>query len=102
MHCMGKYKGFYRKTPPPGASKRTSIVHYSLFYDRIILEFKGGELYTYSYESTGVAVVEAMRSLAKSGQGLNRYLNETKPDFILGAEYSDRDLPRQMETYGGN
>lgn len=99
---MGKYKGFYRKSPPPGAAKRTSVQHYILFSDRIIIEFREGEIYTYSYETTGSDTVEAMRQLARSGQGLNRFINAYQPGYDLGyvpPEGSEAQVP--MEVYGG-
>lgn len=97
---MGKYRGFRRKSPTPGANKITSIRHYVLFRDRIILEFRGGELYTYSHEITGEEVVEEMRALAKSGQGLNRYLNSNQPEFEEGYVGPDTEEPGVQGSYG--
>jgi len=97
-----RYRGSTLKTHAKGASKKTSIYHYTLFRDRIILEFREGEEYTYSYESTGEDVVEHMRSLAKSGAGLNRFLNLYKPGYMLGSFPPDLD-PTQIDgDYSGD
>lgn len=97
---MGKYRGFHRKSPPPGANKITSIQRYTLFHDRIILEFREGELYTYSYEITGEEVVEEMRVLARSGQGLNRFINAYQPEFEEGHVGPDTGEPGVQGSYG--
>ncbi len=42
----------------------------------IIVKFKGtARTYTYSYQSAGQDQVETMKRLARSGNGLNSYIN---------------------------
>ena len=82
---MTQYRGSKLKTVAKGASKKTSVRHYTLSRDRIIIEFRQGKTYTYSYESAGEDAVEQMRSLARSGAGLNRFINAYRPGYILGS-----------------
>lgn len=41
----------------------------------IVKFYKTPKLYTYSYESAGKEKVETMKKLARSGEGLNEYIN---------------------------
>ena len=50
------------------------ITHYQIESDRIIVWFKGGKSYTYSYGGAGKSHVETMKSLARSGSGLSAYI----------------------------
>lgn len=49
-------------------------------------------VYIYTYQSAGEAAVEEMKSLLRSGAGLNRYINATKPGWDI---YAD---PRKFQT----
>ena len=40
----------------------------------IMIQFKDGSIYRYSYEKAGMGYVEKMKKLAKSGRGLNSYI----------------------------
>ena len=75
--------------------------HYTLFRDRVILEFREGEIYTYSYDTAGEQAVEAMRSLARGGAGLNRFLNTYRPGYSLGYEPPDLGVSDGDGDYDG-
>jgi len=64
-------------------SGRSAIVGYDNEYeDSITVFFKNGQQYTYTYDSAGEDNVQAMKELAKSGQGLNSYIyNNCRFDY---------------------
>lgn len=54
----------------------SGVEAYEFGYDYITVYFaKTARGYTYSYRSAGPAHVEAMKQLARNGQGLNEYIN---------------------------
>ena len=56
-------------------SGNSPITHYEIGEDYIIVRFKGGKDYTYSYQGkAGKNNVDAMKSLAKKGSGLSAYI----------------------------
>ena len=56
----------------------SGVTHYEFGNDYIILKFKGNTK-TYKYYIS--YQVEAMKSLAIAGKGLNTYINRVKPSF---------------------
>lgn len=42
----------------------------------ILVQYKSGALYKYTYDSTGSYQVEKMKKLADEGKGLNRFIDE--------------------------
>ena len=50
------------------------VLHVGIESDAITVEFKGGSLYRYTYASAGKDAIEAMKVLARSGDGLNSYI----------------------------
>ena len=48
---------------------------YDIGSDFIRVEFSGGSVYRYTYESAGSHKIERMKQLAESGQGLNSFIN---------------------------
>ncbi len=50
------------------------ITHYQIENERIIVWFKGGKSYSYSYQKAGRIHVEMMKSLARRGSGLSAYI----------------------------
>jgi hypothetical protein len=44
--------------------------------DFIRVQFKGGSIYLYTYESAGAEAIEQMKRLAISGDGLNAFINK--------------------------
>ncbi len=48
----------------------------------IMVQFKNGEIYTYTYDSAGEDNVEEMKRLAQNGGGLNSFiLTNVKYDY---------------------
>jgi len=45
--------------------------------DFIKLQFNDGRVYLYDYGTTGAANIEMMKELAKSGSGLDGFINDT-------------------------
>lgn len=97
---MTRYRGADLVSHARGATKKTSVRHYTLYRDRIVVEFKGGQLYTYSYASTDPFHVEEMRVLARSGAGLNRYINEHKPGYDPGHVAPGEQVESDEDYYG--
>ena len=56
-------------------NKDSGIESYEISSDRISVKFKGGSVYAYSYQSAGRENIEKMKKLAKSGDGLNSFIN---------------------------
>lgn len=50
------------------------IVSYEIEPTRIIVWFKGGKPYSYSYASAGANNVEIMKDLAQKGAGLSAFI----------------------------
>jgi hypothetical protein len=59
-----------------GQSRDTGIEAFEIGTDNIILRFKDGREYLYSYVKPGKEHVEEMKKRAKSGNGLNTYVNQ--------------------------
>lgn len=56
------------------AGGNSGVKSFSIGVDYIIVQFRTGNLYTYSYKSAGRDKVEEMKRLAIQGQGLNSYI----------------------------
>lgn len=54
----------------------SGVLGFEISNDRIIVEFKGGSQYLYSYASAGQIHIEKMKVLAQNGDGLNSYINK--------------------------
>lgn len=55
----------------------SGVSHYEIEETSITVWFKGGaKPYRYSYVKAGVHHVEQMKRLARSGDGLNEYIND--------------------------
>lgn len=50
------------------------VIGYEIEHYRIIVWFKGGKPYSYSYNRAGVGNVEEMKRLAQSGAGLSAFI----------------------------
>jgi hypothetical protein len=55
-------------------SGNSPITNYQIEDYRIIVWFKSGKSYSYSYRKAGRNHVETMKSLARSGSGLSGYI----------------------------
>jgi len=53
----------------------SGVSAYDIAPGSISIQFKDGSLYLYSYASAGSSVIETMKQLAASGDGLNAYIN---------------------------
>ncbi|RXJ90546.1 hypothetical protein CRV01_05160 [Arcobacter sp. CECT 8983] len=54
----------------------SGVLGFEIDEDRIVVEFRGGSKYLYTYTSTGNEHIENMKELAKNGDGLNSYINK--------------------------
>ena len=55
----------------------SGVLAYNPGADYIEVQFKGtSRIYRYSYQKAGRANVETMKALAKSGNGLNSFINK--------------------------
>lgn len=52
----------------------SGISRYQIKQTSVLVEFKGGKIYEYSYESAGSANIEKMKLLALAGSGLNSFI----------------------------
>ena len=52
----------------------SGISRYQISQTSILVEFRGGKVYTYSYESAGSANIEQMKIHALAGSGLNSFI----------------------------
>lgn len=52
----------------------SNIYAFSLGVDYVDVQFNGGKVYRYSYNSAGKEKVEQMKNLAIQGHGLNSYI----------------------------
>ncbi|MCT2563621.1 hypothetical protein [Chryseobacterium herbae] len=53
----------------------SGVSGYSIGSDYIEVEFSTGSIYEYTYSSAGKANIEMMIDLARSGSGLNGFIN---------------------------
>lgn len=53
----------------------SGIAAYEVGPDYIVVKFKTGSTYRYSYAKAGNNHVETMKRLARRGRGLNSYIN---------------------------
>ncbi|UUZ51746.1 hypothetical protein LP420_20620 [Massilia sp. B-10] len=63
----------------------SGVVAYAIAPDAIDVQFVDGQVYTYSYASTGRERVEAMKRLAQTGRGLSTYISQH-----VGSDYAAR------------
>lgn len=57
-------------------SGNSPITHFQIEDERIIVWFKGGKSYSYSYRKAGRNHVEQMKFLARNGSGLSAYITQ--------------------------
>lgn len=53
----------------------SGVVRFEPGADSILVEFRGGRRYLYTYGSTGEGDVEAMKRLAAEGRGLSTFIS---------------------------
>ena len=54
----------------------SGVVGYEIGTDFIKVKFKGSKVYVYDYASAGRDNIEQMKTLAKTGTGLNAFINQ--------------------------
>lgn len=54
----------------------SGIIAYESGNDYIKVQFSTGTIYRYTYKSAGSHNIERMKALARSGDGLNTYINK--------------------------
>lgn len=63
-------------TPYKNLSTDSGVTAFEIGDDNIIVEFKSGDKYLYSYAVPGKDAVEAMKVLATKGIGLSTYISK--------------------------
>ena len=63
------------------SDNNSNISAYEYSDDFIVVEFKDGLEYKYTYASAGSYNIEEMKRLADSGDGLNSFISKNKPDY---------------------
>ena len=53
----------------------SGVVAYKIGPDSIIVRFKEGTVYLYTYASAGSRMIETMKKLAAKGKGLSTYIS---------------------------
>lgn len=56
-------------------SGNSGVVAYHLGHDSILVQFKNGSRYLYTYASTGPSDVDHMKRLAEKGKGLATFIS---------------------------
>jgi hypothetical protein len=57
-------------------SANSGVQAYEYGDDYIRVQFTSGSVYLYTAASAGAEAIEAMKTLADAGEGLNRYINQ--------------------------
>lgn len=63
-------------TPYKNLSTNSGVTAYEIRNDSIVVEFKSGDKYLYTYHVPGKDAVEAMKVLATKGIGLSTYISK--------------------------
>jgi len=63
------------------SGKKSGVIAFETAGDFIMVQFRGFETYKYSYSSAGASVVERMKFLALSQQGLSTFIAQQNPVF---------------------
>jgi len=62
--------------------KPSGVIAYEIGEDFIIIKFKSGAPYTYTYATAGANAVEKMKQLAVAQKGLSTYISQNKPRYV--------------------
>ncbi|HEX8516640.1 MAG TPA: hypothetical protein VF868_10605 [Bacteroidia bacterium] len=63
------------------SGKPSGVIAYETGEDFIIVQFKSGDIYTYSDRRAGKKHVDAMKSRATARRGLSTYISQNKPRY---------------------
>ena len=58
-------------------SGNSAIIAFEIGPNFVRVQFSHGAPYLYTYQSAGIANVDEMKRLARIGQGLNTFINQT-------------------------
>lgn len=59
----------------------TGVTDYEIGVEYILVRFRGGKTYRYSYAGAGRHHVERMKDYARSGKGLSTYISQHVHDL---------------------
>ena len=62
-------------------SGHSGVIAYETRRGAIVVEFQGGERYTYTASSAGADAVAEMQQLARAGRGLSTYIARHRPGY---------------------
>jgi hypothetical protein len=61
--------------------KNSGVEGYQLGEDYIMVWFKSGKVYKYTYKSAGIKMIETMRELALANKGLSTFISRKNPPY---------------------
>src|SRR5258706_15744078 len=70
----------------------SGITDYEVGPDFVRVRFSDGSVYRYTNESAGSTNIEQMKQLARGGQGLNSFINNTAVRKADAEKEKERDL----------
>lgn len=59
----------------------SGVKEYQIGDDQILVRFRNGVIYTYTYASAGSGPIETMKVLARAGNGLNAYIVKNRVKY---------------------
>lgn len=63
--------------PYRNSSGNSGIIAFEIGTNFVRVQFRHGGPYLYTYQSAGITNVDEMKRLARLGQGLNTFINQT-------------------------
>ncbi len=63
------------------SGKDSGVAAYQSRKDYILVLFKSGELYKYTYSSAGNKTIETMKKLASANKGLSTFISQKDPRY---------------------
>jgi hypothetical protein len=62
-------------------SGESGVVAYTIRADRLVVQFRSGEIYEYTAQSAGAEVLAGMQQLARAGRGLSSFIAKHRPEY---------------------
>lgn len=62
-------------------NKESGVVAFKIQENSILVQFRKGDTYLYTYSSAGSAAIEQMKTLAEAGKGLSTYISKNNPPY---------------------
>lgn len=72
-------------------NSKSGVLAYHYGTDYIVIQFRSGGVYTYTYSSCGADSVETMKLLALQDVGLNTFINIYRPDYASKSASQSRN-----------